>query len=53
MEAKTLMCFMMCQVLEILHTYIEEVLEPGSGDTELCQEALPACIEYCIELEVT
>jgi len=40
-------------VLEILHTYIEEVLEPGSGDTELCQEALPACIEYCIELEVT
>ncbi|XP_021918193.1 LOW QUALITY PROTEIN: vacuolar protein sorting-associated protein 8 homolog [Zootermopsis nevadensis] len=44
---------MACEkVLEILHTYIEEILEPGSGDVELCQEAVPACIEYCIELEV-
>jgi hypothetical protein len=47
------MYFVMCQVLEFLHIYIEEILEPGSCDTELCQEALPACMEYCIELEVT
>ncbi|XP_033606542.1 vacuolar protein sorting-associated protein 8 homolog isoform X2 [Cryptotermes secundus] len=40
------------KVLEILHTYIGEILEPGNGDMELCQEALPACIEYCIELDV-
>jgi hypothetical protein len=53
MEPNELTFSCLCKVLEILHTYIGEILEPGSGDMDLCQEALPTCIEYCIELEVT
>ncbi|XP_068082015.1 vacuolar protein sorting-associated protein 8 homolog isoform X2 [Anabrus simplex] len=40
------------KVLEILSTYIDECLAGGADSVELYQEAVPACIEYCIELDV-
>ncbi|GLH03603.1 Vacuolar protein sorting-associated protein 8 homolog [Gryllus bimaculatus] len=41
------------KVLEILNTYIEDILMASDGNMELYQEAIPACVEYCIELEAT
>ncbi|XP_063227477.1 vacuolar protein sorting-associated protein 8 homolog [Bacillus rossius redtenbacheri] len=40
------------KVLEILNAYIDDTLVTGDGSTELYYEAIPACIEYCIELDV-
>ncbi|CAG2058868.1 unnamed protein product, partial [Timema podura] len=40
------------KVLEILLSYIDDTLVTGDGSTELYFEAIPVCIEYCIELDV-
>nr|CAD7425885.1 unnamed protein product [Timema monikensis] len=40
------------KVLEILLSYIDDTLVTGDGSTELYYEAIPVCIEYCIELDV-
>ncbi|XP_049808749.1 vacuolar protein sorting-associated protein 8 homolog [Schistocerca nitens] len=39
------------KVLEILNIYIDETLIHG-GSTDTYQESIPACVEYCVSLDV-
>nr|CAD7195543.1 unnamed protein product [Timema douglasi] len=45
------LAYLVKQVLEILLSYIDDTLVTGDGSTELYYEAIPVCIEYCIELD--